>query len=69
MAIRSGRVGVREDQVDVHGRIIATQHLIDQIKKALQEESNDLVEEPVAEPTVIDVTPKKTTRKKNTNGD
>lgn len=68
MAIRSGRVGVREDQVDVHGRIIATQHLIDQIKEALQEESNDSVEEPVVAPTVIDVTPKKTTRKKKTDG-
>lgn len=64
MAIRSGRVGVREDQVDVHGRIIATQHLIDQIKAALEED-----EETPAVEEVVDVTPKKVTRKKKTDGD
>ena len=36
MAIKSGRVGVREDQVDVHGRIIATDYLVAQIKEKLE---------------------------------
>ena len=35
MAIRAGRVGVKPDQVDSHGRLKATQWLIDQLREVL----------------------------------
>lgn len=41
MAIKSGRVGVREDQVDVHGRIIATDYLIEQIRRKIAGDDTD----------------------------
>ena len=35
MAIRAGRVGVRPDQVDPHGRLKATDWLIEQLREIL----------------------------------
>lgn len=35
MAIRAGRVGVRPDQVDVHGRLVATDWLVDKLRELL----------------------------------
>ena len=46
MALKSGRVGVRTDQVDVYGRLLITDSLIDQIRDALE------VPEVVLSPTV-----------------
>lgn len=35
MAIKSGRVGVRPDQVDEYGRVVASDYLVDQLKEVL----------------------------------
>ena len=35
MAIRAGRVGVRVDQVDSHGRLKATDWLVDKLRELL----------------------------------
>lgn len=35
MALKSGRVGVALDQVDVYGRLIPTEFLIDELRKIL----------------------------------
>ena len=39
MAIRAGRVGVRPDQVDPHGRLKATDWLVDKLRELIN--SND----------------------------
>lgn len=54
MAIKSGRVGVREDQVDVHGRIIATDYLVEQIKAKLNAEETHELPGTITEPGVSD---------------
>lgn len=54
MAIKSGRVGVRTDQVDVYGRIIITDGLIDQIRDEL--EIPELAVNPVINPSPISPT-------------
>ena len=42
MALKSGRVGVRPDQVDVHGRLIPTDWLIGELRDLLDVESAEL---------------------------
>lgn len=42
MALKSGRVGVRPDQVDAHGRLIATDYLIDILRDELDTESAEV---------------------------
>lgn len=42
MALKSGRVGVRPDQVDVHGRLIPTDYLIDRLRDELDTESAEV---------------------------
>lgn len=42
MALKSGRVGVRTDQVDVHGRLIPTDWLIGKLRDLLDVESAEL---------------------------
>lgn len=42
MALKSGRVGVRPDQVDVHGRLIVTDYLIDILRDRLDTESAEV---------------------------
>ena len=42
MALKSGRVGVRTDQVDVYGRIIPTDFLIEELRDLLDVESAEL---------------------------
>ena len=54
MALKSGRVGVRTDQVDVYGRILITDGLIDQIRDAL--EIPELTVNPVISPSPISPT-------------
>lgn len=42
MAIRAGRVGVRPDQVDVHGRLVATDWLVDKLRELLNTNSAEI---------------------------
>lgn len=42
MAIRAGRVGVRPDQVDPHGRLKATDWLIDQLREILNSNAAEI---------------------------
>ena len=42
MAIRAGRVGVRPDQVDVHGRLVATDWLVDKLRELLNSNSAEI---------------------------
>ena len=42
MAIRAGRVGVRNDQVDVYGRLVPTDWLIEELRELLDVESAEL---------------------------
>lgn len=42
MALKSGRVGVRTDQVDVYGHIIPTDFLIAELRDLLDVESAEL---------------------------
>ena len=42
MAIKSGRVGVAPDQVDVYGRLQVTDYLIDQLRDILDVESAEV---------------------------
>lgn len=42
MAIKAGRVGVRPDQVDVHGRLKVTDWLIDQLRDILDSNSAEI---------------------------
>jgi len=42
MAIRAGRVGVRPDQVDPHGRLKATDWLIEQLRDILNSNTAEI---------------------------
>ena len=42
MALKSGRVGVRPDQVDVYGRLQVTDYLIDELRKKLDVEEAEV---------------------------
>lgn len=42
MAIKAGRVGVRTDQVDVHGRLKATDWLIEQLRNILNSNAAEI---------------------------
>ena len=42
MAIKAGRVGVAREQVDVYGRLIPTQYLIDELRKLLDVEAAEI---------------------------
>ena len=42
MALKSGRVGVRPDQVDSYGRLIPTDYLIDLLRDKLNTESAEV---------------------------
>lgn len=42
MAIRAGRVGVRPDQVDPHGRLKATDWLIEQLREILNSNAAEI---------------------------
>ena len=42
MAIKAGRVGVRPDQVDVHGRLKVTDWLIDQLREILNSNAAEI---------------------------
>lgn len=42
MALKAGRVGVRPDQVDVHGRLLATDYLVDQLRELLESNEAEL---------------------------
>ena len=46
MAIDAGRVGVRKDQVDAYGRVVATDYLLEQIANALGIEYQPTLSEP-----------------------
>lgn len=59
MAIKSGRVGVREDQVDVYGRVIISDAMVEQIKEALlnTEVSINMSVLPTMNPGIIHIIP------------
>lgn len=42
MPLKAGRVGVRQDQVDVHGRLVPTDWLIDKIRELLNTNSAEV---------------------------
>ena len=42
MALKSGRVGVRPDQVDPYGRLIPTDYLIDILRDMLDTEASEV---------------------------
>lgn len=42
MALNSGRVGVRPDQVDHYGRLIPTDYLIDILREMLDTEASEV---------------------------